>query len=137
MREIKFRAYDEEAGKMIYTPNETPHDATNETDCYYIGWTSITGTWQMYCESNGRIREIDNLMQNTGVNDINRKAIYEGDILTDAVGECCTVIFRDGSFGCSKTHNWDYLTHYAVARYKYRVDGNVYETAGRLKGKEL
>lgn len=135
MREIKFRAWDAEAGKMIYTPNETPPDATKETDCYYIGWTSMTGTWQMYCESNGRIREIDNLMQYTGEKDIDGREIYEGDIVKtcggNKYGELAKVHFLSAEFELRflKDHSGD-----SIANYSLKIVGNIYENPELLKG---
>ena len=136
MRVIKFRAWDTEAGKMIYTPNETPHDATKETDCYYIGWTSLTGTWQMYCESNGRIRDIDNLMQYTGEKDIDGREIYEGDIINIRGGS------KDGELAEVQFHHAEFELHFeddtadnlAYGIYNLKIVGNIYETPEILKG---
>ena len=133
MREIKFRAWDKEAGKMIYTPNETPPNATKETDCYYIGWTSLTGTWQMYCECDGRIREIDNLMQYTGEKDMDGREIYEGDIVNTngGDGEFAQVYFISAEFTLRflRDNSTD-----SIANYRMKIIGNIYESPELMEG---
>ncbi|MBO6303928.1 MAG: hypothetical protein J6M62_02485 [Selenomonadaceae bacterium] len=124
MREIKFRGYDKETGKMIYTP-----DGHGERE-YYIMWTSQTGTWSMCRNNNGKIEDIDNLMQYTGVKDVDGKDIYEGDIVKTRAGETAKVQFSRAKFELS----FEDRTIGNLLAYRLKIIGNIYETPEILKG---
>jgi len=117
MREIKFRAWDEKAKKMIY-PTEI---------------MSITSTGQVHimniCD--------DNLIALffTGLKDKNGKEIYEGDIVGEE-GIVYLVEFEDGMFELAHgTPLIDWI--YARERQGLEIEiiGNIHENPELLEGK--
>ncbi len=71
MREIKFRAWDDSAKRMMTNPEELHSNTFNETDNgFHCGYIGDDGDW-VACH----------LMQFTGLRDKNGVEICEGDIL--------------------------------------------------------
>src|SRR4051812_25647044 len=71
MREIKFRAWDEKAGKMV-----TPFYSIEHTGAWSVhNWESLAGP------INPTYRVNIDIMQDTGLQDKNGKDVYEGDLL--------------------------------------------------------
>ena len=93
MREIKFRAYDEESKKMYQITDVNFSDYVANGICY--------GDWKDF--------SINNLLQYTGLKDKNGVEIYEGDIVKAIWSKDCDeyianeqwigdVFFNYGSF---------------------------------------
>jgi len=116
MREIKFRAWDPISKKMII-PKEFI-----QLDKLYIGYFDESGY--------PKISEDFILMQYIGVNDKNKKEIYEGDVIVQKHGEIKGVVrFRDGVFGVDTGKAF-----YPFAAYKdIEVIGNIYENPELLE----
>jgi len=103
MREIKFRAWDEEDGCML--------DSGNLSEF-------------MLCELQ---EDGYAYMQYTGLKDKNGKEIYEGDVVKDdAVSDgVYSVAFRKGAW-CIETDHWTH-SNYMYGRTGLHVIGNIYE----------
>ncbi len=139
MREIKFRAWDNEKNRMIYLYEENG----TEIDMYtLILWN---GSYQIefynheddkkYYDSNQM-----ELMQFTGLLDKNGVGIYEGDILFVEVylfggGENVEVYYEDGSFktGGKKTEFIQMALSDELDEFKCEVIGNIYENKELLE----
>ena len=75
MRDIKFRAYEENGNNMINSDEVGDHTLNDLEDLPYI------------------------LMQYTGLKDKNGKEIYEGDIICNVVrGTIYEIVFSESSF---------------------------------------
>ena len=109
MREIKFRAWDEENKQMIQWNDEFFYDTSPVTR-----WSGYFSYIEMP------------LMQYIGLKDKNGKEIYEGDIVEHYMdGEVyhgCEVVFEDGMF-CFKNDSPNPLWLYNYLE----VVGNIYE----------
>ena len=125
MRKIKFRAWDNNKKKMVYSD-----DGNQE-----YGWfTGNDGC--MICV---RIEEekdvkLNNIMQYTDVEDKNNKGIYEGDIIyiKDRYSSYNDiVIYENGFFKLDDEE--DETLHSAVSFWDGEVVGNIYENKELLK----
>jgi len=105
MREIKFRAWDKEKKEWVY-----------------FGLNEVYGMGQDLPNGYAKI-DFDKLMQYTGLKDKNGKEIYEGDIVTDAVGDKREIIFEDGWFCCKYPDG----SRYCPTESNRAVIGNIYE----------
>jgi len=121
-REIKFRAWDRLNGKM-YRRVET----IDFTDGVDMRDEKGKGCFRMF--------ENVELMQYIGINDINGKEIYEGDIVelgTENSTDAWIVCFYDGSFGFERLGHFitfGYVNHGSDG---IRVVGNIYENPDKL-----
>ena len=124
MREIKFRAYDEESKKMYQITDINFSDYVANGVCY--------GDWKDF--------SINNLLQYTGLKDKNDVEIYEGDIcsfvifdyLDNDTAYTSSVIFKYGSFGfIIKNHQREEcfyeLSYILFQDDEVQVLGNIYE----------
>ncbi|HDR4727364.1 YopX family protein [Bacillus cereus] len=135
MREIKFRAWDEEL-KEMYSGDEIEGERNLDA------WLSY-GELAIYRIDDGEYVQLKPL-QFTGIRDKNGKEIYEGDIIsTDLSRPFLVVEFRDGAFMVHCHDNeQDYYDHMepafseVVELTKYHeVIGNIYENPELIKTK--
>lgn len=152
MREIKFRAWDKEDGKMFFPETD------NNSDTFWCGFDGKRG-----------LRAVDPyeeeypLMQFTGLTDKNGKEIYEGDVVvlpyidpmgtlhTDTPNGKAKIGFENGQFvlyrteaealvdWCKKTQG-EYVSNYGNLTDVSNVTileiiGNIYENPELLQGK--
>ena len=116
MRDIKFRAWDERYGKMVY-PDGNGYFSSIYRPCFVI-------------DGNGEAINLDNketpdnivLMQYTGLKDKDGIEIYEGDIVKGSISNIrkSEVFFAYGQF-----HPFAYLG--GICGVHYKVIGNKFE----------
>ena len=128
MREIKFRAWDKSAKKMIQSVN------------YALDMFGTSFYWMFgYREPEAVNLDDFVLMQYTGLKDKNGKEIYEGDIVKwqrakNKQYHNAEIIFQDGCF-CFSTP----FLHYVIHNLSFleglccEVIGNIYENPELLK----
>jgi uncharacterized phage protein (TIGR01671 family) len=129
-REIKLRVW---TGKQMIYPSEI-----NDYDLSY----NRTGNWSLWKrkeeESKLICNEIDNpemeLLEYTGLKDINDKEIYEGDILDISRifdgRDHDIVIFKYGGFALKQEFSTDFLVKICNS---FKIVGNIYEKPELLK----
>ena len=162
MREIKFRAYDEEANVMVYSDEHNLIDYAYEY-FFEVGKDKVACVFLVdYDDSFGAPAtdrcEIKNVMQYTGLQDNNGKEIYEGDIVKFNKN-CCRGygVIKNGKYyscceSCGEYGNLEVLGLYIETKYKtcdickqlgissdihIEVIGNIYENLELLKNKQL
>ena len=103
MREIKFRAWDEDTKEMLTEPDDVPIYYENDNG-FHSGRTNMHGDWTQL-----------KLMQHTGLKDRNGIELYEKDIVAmkyngngtiewNAVDACFQIESVDGcSWSCGMT----------------------------------
>jgi uncharacterized phage protein (TIGR01671 family) len=132
MREIKFRAWDSERNKMIFTfDGEYEIMVNSEDGTIFCGGHLSNGDWNE-----------PPLMQFTGLKDKEGQEIYEGDILSTKVfidgkweDSIEPVIFRDGCFALDWSFSkdgsyWEILTKEIEGK---KILGNIYENSDLLE----
>lgn len=127
MREIKFRAWDNENNQMLDVQN------LDFEDCFYGGETQIRTT--MYNDYFD-IREMP-LMQYTGLKDKNGKEIYEGDIVkvfTSKKWRIGKIIYEHSGFTIDVTNNKELeYGRTGIIENLTEVIGNIYENLKLLE----
>ena len=125
MREIKFRAWDKEDERMVYTDWGSFRNWYNE---------SIGGKVVVNRGRDGEKLRMSEPMQFTGLHDKNGKEIWEGDVVrTTSPSDALTfrvgiIEYREGYFSVGGWYPW---TRNAEA---CEVLGNIYENPELLKG---
>lgn len=135
MRDIKFRAWDNEMKQMVYLSDDEivlvfngekwkllDYSRTHwETDEY--GMNEIEQPWEV---------ENIEIMQHTGKQDINGVEIYEGDILQSEHYFEYQVVFKGDCWRCEYLKNSRFKNRF-IGRY-LKVIGNIYENPELLEG---
>lgn len=116
MREIKFRAWDYEARRMLYSASLAPRIS----EAIY-GW-----------DKNGDATSLK-LMQYTGLKDKNGKEIYEGDIVVFSIGNPEPILKREVKW--DDDGYWYPICTEVIENFDYdlfEVIGNLYENSELL-----
>ncbi len=135
MREIRFRVWDKENKRMLYTP-----------DFIVAPLLSTDGEYKMVAMQSEKVLGLGDtnaylpipaqseLIQYTEVKDKNGREIYEGDIFTRAGKFFYTVVFYKGGFKLKLVRGGfeDMIPLSRVAKYG-EVIGNIYENPELLE----
>lgn len=133
MREIKFRAWDEEDERMY---------CDDKVIVTFIGFLE-----EVYVKRNSTVDELIDykLMQYTGLKDKNDKEIYEGDILkgttkgnSEEVLAITYVKWDRGQFDLfteMTSDSWEDALYNYMQFFDVEVIGNIYENPELLEGK--
>ena len=135
MRDIKFRAWDNENEYMItslqgvYTALRNRMNITKQDDGYYNNGDLLKPNKGKYT-----------LMQYTGLHDKNGKEIYEGDIVLitrPCILEKGEVKFINGCFAIKSKDTLLMLYQCEINNFKLEIIGNIYDNPDLLeKGAE-
>ena len=129
-REIKFRAWDEDRKRMVYTFSDV-YDInltkifTNEENELFAANLKDNYDWQE-----------PKLMQYTGLKDKNGKEIYEGDLVSESGSRPYEVMWQSHSVQWIMQHTDEGRGYrhmaYDYAQMNYEVIGNIYENSELL-----
>ena len=126
MRDIKFRAYHIEKEKMINIKNLLSFSSDGDI------WINENKQTPINTFSGWASKDF-NLMQYTGLRDINDVEIYEGDILKSDINEVLGVVcFEDGKF----VVNWENISEDLFEWTGEFIIGNIYENSELLENEK-
>ena len=131
MREFKFRVWNIEENEMFY----------NEDICFISPCDNLVGIENDEYNFVGSYAKYGNsliLMQYTGMRDMYKKEIYEGDILEHSDGTRKQVAQNLGTFIIKTKDSYDFIIKSATLGQglfllDYKIIGNVYENKDLLE----
>ena len=133
MREIKFRAWDKNAGEMIYSDKEYDNYFFEFKDGVLRAFVIIETEGTLHEPPGTDCEELSDLMEFIGLKDKNGKEIYEGDIIRFPLGKLYldepTILHDYEVKWEQETCSW-ILSGYGgrlVTHREYEIIGNIYE----------
>lgn len=132
MKEIKFRAWDKEYGRM------------EEIYCFFpeteTVWTKRYWEWRIANDKKSKGKKESEpethhfeLMQFTGLIDKRSKEIYEGDIVKDFAGTVGTIVWLKNRYTLKCSSGYLYLNEYFLLPKDFEILGNIFENPELIK----
>ncbi|WP_373786679.1 YopX family protein [Jeotgalibaca porci] len=130
MRDIKFRAWDEESKRMFQVQALQFYGENNTVDACWTNGVDFDGKSTL---GEPELNNLHNLvlMQYTGMKDINGVEIYEGDILQSEHYFKYKVVFKGDCWRCESLKNSRFKNRF-IGR-DLTVIGNIYQNKDLLE----
>lgn len=134
MRDIKFRAWDEEMEMMVYQGDDEIYICFDGEKWKLLDYSRTLWETDEYgmneIEQPGEVENIE-VMQYTGMKDIKGVEIYEGDILQSEHYFRYQVVFKGDCWRCESLKNSRFKNRF-IGR-DLKVIGNIYENPELLE----
>jgi hypothetical protein len=134
MRELKFRAWDEQEKRMLYSTESYDYGNTefqfiDGELCvvrYSCGWNNFPIA--------EKAEGIKGMMQYTGLKDRNGQEVYEGDIVNNEDNETAVIVYDSGSFILQYPDSpLDFDSLFDFQDKELEIIGNIYENPELLE----
>ena len=135
MRDIKFRAWDKQTKRLYQVQTLQFYGTNNTVDACWTNGVDFDGESTLGEPELNNLHNLE-LMQYTGMKDVNGVEIYEGDIIREDIEKdgppiIVSVVWEEGAFyGKERTHNPEYI---AKEFLNGKVIGNIYENQELLE----
>ena len=135
MKDSKFRAWDKRTKRLYQVQTLQFYGTNNTVDACWTNGVDFDGESTLGEPELNNLHNLE-LMQYTGMKDVNGVEIYEGDIIREDIEKdgppiIVSVVWEEGAFyGKERTHNPEYI---AKEFLNGKVIGNIYENQELLE----